>query len=67
MKPAMGLLGIISFLGLWELVPWAGIVDRRFLPPASEVVAALVGDLGLGRFWVAVGQTMQAWAIGLAV
>jgi ABC-type nitrate/sulfonate/bicarbonate transport system permease component len=67
MKPAMGLLGIISFLGLWELVPWAGIVDPRFLPPASEVVAALVGDLGLGGFWVAVGQTMQAWAIGLAV
>jgi ABC-type nitrate/sulfonate/bicarbonate transport system permease component len=63
----MGLLGIISFLGLWELVPWAGIVDPRFLPPASEVVAALVGDLGLGGFWVAVGQTMQAWAVGLAV
>ncbi|MEN3345613.1 MAG: hypothetical protein V7635_2189, partial [Arthrobacter sp.] len=63
----LGLTGVLGFLLMWELSSRLGLVDPRFLPPASEVVAALVGDLGLGGFWVAVGQTMQAWAIGLAV
>jgi ABC-type nitrate/sulfonate/bicarbonate transport system permease component len=63
----LGLAGVLGFLLLWELSSRAGLVDPRFLPPGSEVVAALAGDLGLGRFWVAVGQTMHAWAVGLAV
>jgi ABC-type nitrate/sulfonate/bicarbonate transport system permease component len=66
-KQLLGLTGVLGFLLMWELSSRLGLVDPRFLPPASEVVAALVGDLGLGGFWVAVGQTMQAWAIGLAV
>jgi ABC-type nitrate/sulfonate/bicarbonate transport system permease component len=52
---------------VWELAPRAGLVEARFLPPASEVIAQLVRDFGIGTFWRAVGETMLAWALGLAM
>ena len=64
-KQLLGILGIIGFLATWELIPRLGLIDERFLPPASEVIAALVVDVGLTAFWVAVGETMKAWFLGL--
>lgn len=66
-KWVLGLVGIVVFLGFWELMPALGVVQAKYLPPASEVIAALATDLGLTAFWVAVGDTMLAWAIGLAI
>lgn len=66
-KQLLGVAGIIGFLLLWELVPRVGIVEPRFLPSASEVIAALITDFRLAAFWVAVGETMMAWAIGLVM
>lgn len=66
-KWLLGLFGIIGFLGIWELMPALGLVKAKYLPPASEVLVALAGDFGLTAFWVAVGHTMLAWAIGLTV
>ena len=64
-KQLLGLAGILGFLLTWELIPRLGIIDPRYLPPASEVIAALVVDFGLTAFWVAVGETMKAWFLGL--
>ena len=64
-KQLLGILGIIGFLATWELIPRLGLIDERFLPPASEVIAALIVDFGLTAFWVAVGETMKAWFLGL--
>jgi ABC-type nitrate/sulfonate/bicarbonate transport system permease component len=66
-KQLLGLLGIVGFLATWELIPRVGLIDGRFLPPATEVIAALVVDLGLTAFWVAVGETMKAWFLGLLI
>ena len=66
-KWALGLIGIVAFLGFWELMPILGVVKAKYLPPASEVIAALITDLGLTAFWVAVGDTLVAWAIGLVI
>ena len=66
-KWVLGLIGVLVFLALWELMPVLGIVKAKYLPPASEVLMALVADLGMTAFWVAVGDTMTAWAIGLAI
>lgn len=63
----LGPAGILGFLAVWELVPRLGIIDERFLPPASEVILALVRDFGLTAFWVAVGETMTAWFLGLVI
>jgi ABC-type nitrate/sulfonate/bicarbonate transport system permease component len=63
----LGLAGILGFLLTWELIPRTGIVEPRFLPPASEVLAALLRALGLTAFWVSVGETMVAWFLGLLI
>ena len=51
----------------WELLPLPGIVDPRYLPPASAVLLELGEQFGLAGFWVAVGETMRAWALGLLI
>lgn len=65
--PVLGFVGILAFLGVWELATALGIVQAQYLPPASEVLASLAQDLGLALFWKAVGDTMSAWALGLAI
>lgn len=62
-----GLIGILVFLGIWELLPALGIVKPEYLPPASEVLVTLAKDFTLTAFWLAVGETMLAWFIGLLV
>ncbi|MCB5291187.1 ABC transporter permease [Arthrobacter sp. SO3] len=64
-KQLLGLAGILGFLLTWELIPRLGIINANYLPPASEVIAALVVDFGLTAFWVSVGETMKAWFLGL--
>lgn len=66
-KQLLGLAGILGFLLTWELIPRLGIIDARYLPPASEVIAALLVDFGLTAFWVSVGETMKAWFLGLLI
>lgn len=61
----LGLAGILGFLLTWELIPRAGIIEPRFLPPASEVMAELFRAFGLTAFWLSVGETMIAWFVGL--
>ncbi len=63
----LGLAGIAGFLATWELIPRLGIINERFLPPASEVMVALARDFGLTAFWISVGETMTAWFLGLVI
>ncbi|HEU4849656.1 MAG TPA: ABC transporter permease [Terrimesophilobacter sp.] len=65
--PVLGITGILLFLLAWELTPRLGIVQERFLPPASTVLQTLVDYLGQPAFWGDVGETMLAWTIGLGV
>ncbi|MET1043468.1 MAG: ABC transporter permease [Microbacteriaceae bacterium] len=65
--PVLGAIGILLFLVLWEIVPRSGLVDTKFLPPASDVVVRLVEYLGDPEFWNDVAETMITWAIGLGI
>lgn len=64
---ALGVGGLVGFALLLEVVPRTGLVDRAALPPTSEILRALVTELGSGAFWTALGETMRAWAIGLVI
>lgn len=66
-KAGLGLAGVVSLLVLLELLPRAGIVDPRFLPPFSQMFSALVGRVQTPEFWEALRQTLTTWAVGLAV
>ncbi|WP_166873328.1 MULTISPECIES: ABC transporter permease [unclassified Salinibacterium] len=65
--PMLGVIGILLFLLLWELVPRSGLVNPSYLPPASDVVVRLVEYLGDPEFWNDVAETMITWAIGLGI
>jgi ABC-type nitrate/sulfonate/bicarbonate transport system permease component len=63
----LGVAGIAAFVGLLELAPRVGLVDRRFFPPFSEMLAALVDELGTDRFWTALLDTLRGWGLGLLI
>lgn len=63
----LGLAGVLTLIVLLELIPRIGIVDPRYLPPFSEMAAGLADWTRSGEFWVALGQTLTTWAIGLAI
>ena len=39
---ALGAAGVLAFLAFWQLAPAIGLVDGRYVPPASAVLARLV-------------------------
>jgi ABC-type nitrate/sulfonate/bicarbonate transport system permease component len=63
----LGGLGLAGLVVLGELVPRSGLVERRYLPPVSDMLAALADQAAAGDFWQALGETLRGWAIGLAV
>jgi ABC-type nitrate/sulfonate/bicarbonate transport system permease component len=64
---ALGLLGLLLVVGVFEVLPRSGLVDSRYLPPASSMAAALGRLVREHDFWTAVGETMRGWAAGLAL
>jgi ABC-type nitrate/sulfonate/bicarbonate transport system permease component len=42
-------------------------VPARYLPPTSEIGAALVRQLSRPAFWTALGDTLVTWALGLFI
>jgi ABC-type nitrate/sulfonate/bicarbonate transport system permease component len=64
---ALPLLGVAAVLALFELLPRAGIIDRHFFPPVSQMLRALADRVETTAFWRALGQTLTGWAMGLAI
>jgi ABC-type nitrate/sulfonate/bicarbonate transport system permease component len=60
-------LGLALGAAVLEALPRLGIVDSRFLPPFSSMARSLAEQLGREDFWVALGETLRGWAIGLAI
>lgn len=61
----LGAAGVLTFLIIWELASRTGLVDPTYLPPASTVIVTLVINATLTGFWVAVGETVTSWALGM--
>lgn len=66
-RQLFGFLGILTFLAILELAPRVGLVNPRFLPPFSEMVAALFERMKTGAFWQALADTLITWSIGLTI
>lgn len=64
---AQGLIGLIVLAGVLELVPRVGLVSPRYLPPFSKMVTSLIDEASGSAFWVALGETVKSWFIGLAI
>lgn len=62
-----GLAGLLGFIVLLELVPRAGLVNDKYLPPVSQMVSSLASQMGEAVFWTALGATVRGWALGLSI
>jgi ABC-type nitrate/sulfonate/bicarbonate transport system permease component len=63
----LGLLGLVLFGLLLEVLPRAGVLPSEYFPPSSKIVGALVDEFGRGGFWRAVAGTVSTWLIGLVI
>ncbi|MEV1131307.1 ABC transporter permease [Agromyces sp. NPDC049794] len=66
-RALLGLGGILTLLAVWEIAARVGLVDPRFLPPPSEVLPRLIEIAMIPQFWIAVGDTMVQWGLGLVI
>jgi NitT/TauT family transport system permease protein len=62
-----GLVGVVAFLCLAELLGSTGVIRRATLPLMSTVLGQAVGLLGNTQFLTDAAATIEAWAAGLAV
>ncbi|MFZ0424990.1 MAG: ABC transporter permease [Xanthobacteraceae bacterium] len=62
-----GLAGLVGFALLLEIAPRVGIVSPDYLPPFSAIMVALFNEMTTAEFWTALGDTLEAWAIGLVI
>jgi ABC-type nitrate/sulfonate/bicarbonate transport system permease component len=60
-------LSVAGVLAASELLSRAGVLPGRTFPPVTDVLAVLGRELGSPALWVAVGQTLQGWALGLGI
>jgi ABC-type nitrate/sulfonate/bicarbonate transport system permease component len=56
-------------LAAWEAVAeWnTSVLPKSDVPPPSSIASALSTQVGTGRFWSAVEQTMKGWSFGLVL
>lgn len=57
----------IVFLALWEISTRAGLLDPRFFPPLSDVVATAGGQLVNGRLGLDLVLTLQRLLVAFAL
>ena len=67
-SPALlGAAGLVAFVGLFEVLPRAGVLPQEYFPAASTIGRTLGTLVTESTFWVSFGETVQTWAIGLAI
>lgn len=64
---ALPWVSVIAVLALFEVLPRIGVLARDHFPPISQTLATLFEQLGAESFWVAVGNTLEGWALGLGI
>lgn len=60
-------LVIVALLGLWQLLTVTGALNRASFPTMASTLQALGDQLPLSSFWATVGDTVEGWALGLAL
>ncbi|WP_457033857.1 ABC transporter permease [Kitasatospora sp. P5_F3] len=64
-------VAIAALLVLWELAPRLDLVDRTFLPPASEVLDAWLGLLDSGQLtvntWASLTRSLSGFGLAVVI
>lgn len=62
-----GAVGVAAAIGAWQVLVVSGILPEKYAPTIGPIVGAAVRDLVNGSLLRPVGETVLAWAIGLAI
>lgn len=57
-------IGVVTFLVLWELATRTGLFPQA-IPPITESLVWLADAVQTSEFWAAVGNTLFQWGVGL--
>ena len=60
-------LSIVAALVIWELISRGGLIAERDLPSMTASFGELWSMMKTSDFWIAFGQTVRGWAIGLVL
>ncbi len=63
----LGALGLAGVAAAFEIIPRAGLVSPRYLAPTSAMLGALGREAATAAFWRALLDTIEGWALGLAI
>jgi ABC-type nitrate/sulfonate/bicarbonate transport system permease component len=66
-RALLGTLGLVGVAALFEAIPRIGLVSPHFMPPFTQMIAALVREASDGAFWRALLDTVEGWALGLSI
>jgi ABC-type nitrate/sulfonate/bicarbonate transport system permease component len=58
---------LAAALGLWQGLSAAGVIRADEFPSMSQTATALWDQARTATLWTAIGQTLEGWAIGLAI
>src|SRR6201999_391101 len=68
---AVGTVGLLLLVAVWQFLPEWGIVDRTFVPPFNEVISAWWHLLKDGTLWhdtkASLIRAMGGFAIAVAI
>src|SRR5919204_2981645 len=60
-------LSIGAALVLWEVISRTGVISEKDLPSMSASFGELWSLVQTGSFWIAFGETVRGWALGLGI
>jgi ABC-type nitrate/sulfonate/bicarbonate transport system permease component len=60
-------LSVAAFLALWEFASRRGLISEQDLPAMSTTFRELWSMMHTREFWVAFGETVRGWALGLGI
>jgi ABC-type nitrate/sulfonate/bicarbonate transport system permease component len=66
-QAVLGLVGLVALVALVEILPRVGVLPREYFPTSSEIGSALADQVAQATFWTAVLDTLEGWALGLAI
>ena len=67
LRRAEPLLVAVALLALWELLARSGRFTAEDVPSLLRIAERMAADVQSAKLWVAIGQTLGAWALGLAI
>ena len=60
-------LVVLALLGLWQLLTASNALNRASFPTMASTMRALWDELTTASCWATIGQTVEGWALGLAL